>query len=115
VTVVDQDFPATYGVPERWIRGDEFYPTTNPYAVDITAVLNVDETSYDPTKIWPGQVAKAMGKDHPVAWYRSYEKGRVFATTLGHSVEMYRDPHYLDHLMGAIYWAATGRGLAPLK
>jgi type 1 glutamine amidotransferase len=110
VTVVDKDFPAAYGVPERWIWSDEFYPTTNPYNVSITAVLNVDESSYDPTKIWPGQVAKEMGKDHPIAWYHRYEKGRVFVTTLGHNVEMYRDQHYLDHLMGGIYWAATGLG-----
>lgn len=110
VTVVDKDFPAAFGVPERWIWSDEFYPTTNPYNVSIMPVLNVDESSYDPTKIWPGQVAKGMGKDHPVAWYHRYEKGRVFVTTLGHNVEMYRDPQYLAHLMGGIYWAATGLG-----
>lgn len=110
VTVVDKDFPAAYGVPDRWIWSDEFYPLTNPYNVSITAVLNVDESSYDPTKIWPGQVAKRMGKDHPVAWFHPTEKGRVFVTTLGHNVEMYRDQHYLDHLMGGIYWAATGLG-----
>lgn len=111
VTVVDTDFPATFGVPPRWVWSDEFYPLSNPYSIRITPVLNVDETSYDPTKIWPGQVTKGMGKDHPVAWYHRVEKGRVFVTTLGHTDEMYRDPHYLDHLMGAIYWAATGRGL----
>lgn len=112
VTVVDKAFPATFGVPEHWIWSDEFYPTTNPYAVPVTPVLNVDETSYDPTLIWPGQVARGMGKEHPVAWYHTFEKGRVFVTTLGHSGEMYRDQHYLDHLMGGIYWAATGRGYA---
>jgi len=110
VTVADKDFPATYGLLERWIWSDEFYVTSNPYKIAIHPVLNVDETSYDPTKIWPGQVAKPMGKDHPVAWYHRYEKGRVFVTTLGHNVEMYRDPRYLDHLMGGIYWTVTGLG-----
>jgi type 1 glutamine amidotransferase len=112
VTVIDKGFPATYGLPERWIWSDEFYTTTNPYNVTISPVLNVDESSYDPTKIWPGQVSKPMGKDHPIAWYHSYEKGRVFVTTLGHNVEMYRDPQYLNHLLGGIYWAATGLGRA---
>lgn len=110
VTVVDKGFPAAYGIPERWVWSDEFYPLTNPYNIDITPVLNVDETSYDPTKIWPGQVAKGMGKDHPVAWFHTYEKSRVFVTTLGHNGEDYRDPQYLGHLLGGIYWAATGRG-----
>ncbi len=110
VTVVDRNFPATYAVPDRWIWSDEFYPLSNPFNVDIHPVLNVDETSYDPTKIWPGQVAKGMGKDHPVAWFHPYEQGRVFVTTLGHNVEDYRDAQYLGHLLGAIYWTATGLG-----
>jgi type 1 glutamine amidotransferase len=110
VMVVNPDFPAAYGIPDRWIWSDEFYPLTNPYDIGIIPVLDVDESSYDPTRVWPGQVAKAMGKDHPVAWYHDYEKGRVFVTTLGHNVEMYRDPQYLGHLMGGIYWAATGLG-----
>ncbi|USI71451.1 ThuA domain-containing protein [Sphingomonas morindae] len=112
VTKADPGFPATFGLPDRWIWSDEYYVTSNPYQVAITPVLRVDERSYDPTKIWPGQHAEPMGPDHPVAWFHSYEKGRVFVTLLGHNVEMYRDPHYLDQLMGGIYWAATGRGEA---
>ena len=112
VTVRDTSFPATFGVPARWIWSDEFYVTTNPYDVSIIPVLDVDESSYDPTLIWPGQVSKPMGKNHPVAWHHVYEKGRVFVTTLGHNGEMYRDPAYLTHLMGGIYWTATGRGAA---
>jgi type 1 glutamine amidotransferase len=109
VTPADPGFPATFGLPHRWIWSDEFYVTTNPHGVKVESVLRVDETSYDPTRIWPGQVAKAMG-DHPVAWQHQYEKGRVFVTTLGHNGEAYRDPQYLAHLMGGIYWAATGLG-----
>jgi type 1 glutamine amidotransferase len=110
VTVQDPGFPATYCLPDRWIWSDEFYTTSNPFNIAIAPVLNVDEDSYDPSKIWPGQVAKPMGRDHPVAWYHRYEGGRVFVTTLGHDGEMYRDARYLDHLMGGIYWTATGRG-----
>lgn len=110
VDVVDPGFPATFGIPPRWIWSDEWYETTNPYDVAIHPVLNVDESSYDPTRIWPGQHATGMGRDHPVAWYHNYEKGRVFVTLLGHDVEMYRDPQYLAHLMGGIWWAATGKG-----
>jgi type 1 glutamine amidotransferase len=111
VNVVDKKFPAAFGLPEHWIWSDEFYPLSNPYNISITPVLTVDEASYDPAKIWPGQKTEGMGKDHPEAWYHRVGKGRVFVTALGHSVEMYRDPRYLDHLMGAIYWAATGKGV----
>lgn len=110
VTIVDKCSPAVFSLPERWIWSDEFYTTTDPYDVRINTVLSVDETSYDPTKIWPGQVSRPMGKDHPIAWYQRHGKGRVFVTTLGHNAEMYRDQQYLSHLAGGIYWTATGRG-----
>jgi hypothetical protein len=110
VDTVDKRFPATYGIPPRWIWSDEWYETTNPYKVTIHPVLNVDESTYDVTKIWPGQVSTGMGKDHPVAWYHQVEQGRVFVTLLGHNGEMYRDPQYLNHLLGGIYWSATGLG-----
>lgn len=110
VTVQDSGFPATFGLPARWIWSDEFYVMSDPYNVRIDTVLGIDETSYDPMRIWPGQTAIAMGKDHPIAWHHQWEKGRVFVTTLGHNVEMYRDPQYLTHLMGGIYWTATGLG-----
>ena len=109
--VVDKKFPATFGLPARWIWSDEWYVFDNPYNITIHPVLNVDESSYDPTKIWPGQVSKGMGKDHPVAWYHQVGKGRVFVTALGHNGEMYKDSQYLSHLMGGIYWTATGKGV----
>ncbi|MBB4086867.1 ThuA domain-containing protein [Sphingomonas carotinifaciens] len=108
ITITDSGHPATFGVPDRWIWSDEFYTTTNPYKVNISTVLSVDENSYDPRKIWPGQVSLPMGRDHPIAWHHDHEKGRVFVTTLGHNGEMYRDPQYLAHLMGGVWWAATG-------
>lgn len=112
VTVKDRGFPAAFALPDRWVWSDEFYTTTNPHGVRIHTVLGVDEASYDPRKIWPGQRSEPMGPDHPIAWTHAYEKGRVFVTTLGHNGEMYRDPRYMDHLMGGIYWAATGLGEA---
>ena len=111
VTKLDPRFPATFALPDRWIWSDEYYVTTNPYRVTIHPVLGVDETSYDPTLIWPGQVGRPMGKDHPEAWYHTYEQGRVFVTLLGHNADMYRDGRYLDHLLGGIWWTATGRGI----
>jgi uncharacterized protein len=111
VDKADPTFPATFGLPERWIWSDEFYELTNPHQVKVQTVLTVDERSYDPHRIWPGQVANGMGADHPVSWYHAYEKGRVFVTALGHNAEMYKDPNYLNHLWGGIYWSATGLGI----
>ena len=63
-----QDLSATFGLPERWIWSDEFYVTTNPYNVTIHPVLNVDERSYDPTRIWPGWALSIMRASSMVTW-----------------------------------------------
>ncbi len=112
VDVVNHDFPATAALPQRWMWTDEWYEYGPPYSDDLVTLMTVDESSYDPTLIWPGQVAHGMGKTHPVAWYHHFEGGRVFVTALGHLAEAYNDPLYLNHLYGGIYWAATGHGIA---
>jgi len=111
VTKVDPGHPATFGLPDKWIWSDEWYEFSNPHGVTVNPVLAVDERTYDPKKIWPGQVSNGMGADHPVSWWQGYEKGRVFVTALGHNAEMYKDPKYLDHLWGGVWWAATGYGM----
>jgi len=111
VTKVDPGHPATFGLPDKWIWSDEWYEFSNPHGVTVNPVLAVDERTYDPKKIWPGQVSNGMGADHPVSWWQGYEKGRVFVTALGHNAEMYKDRKYLDHLWGGVWWAATGYGM----
>ena len=113
--IIDRNFPATMPLPDRWIWTDEWYEFDAPLVPDLHVVLTVDESTYDPRKIWEGQHAEGMGSFHPIAWYHVFENGRSFVTALGHMPELYRDKTYLDHLYGGIYWAATGRGIAAGK
>jgi type 1 glutamine amidotransferase len=113
--VTDRNFPAAMPLPDRWIWTDEWYEFDAPLVPDLHVVLTVDESTYDPTKIWEGQHAEGMGAFHPVAWYHEFEGGRSFVTALGHMPELYADRTFLDHLYGGIYWAATGRGIAAPK
>jgi uncharacterized protein len=41
----------------------------------------------------------------PLAWTRSYGKGRVFYTALGHEEAVWRDPRYQQMLRKAVLWA----------
>lgn len=113
VRVEDPSFPAAFGLPSRWIWSDEWYEFNEPLVPGLHTVLSVDERSYDPTRIWPGQTARGMGATHPVAWYHGYDGGRVFVTALGHTPALYEDARYLEHLYGGLWWAATGRGVEP--
>src|ERR1051326_8268736 len=47
-----------------------------------------------------------MGRDHPIAWCRLFEGGRVWYTALGHTEASYTEPLFLQHLLGGIQIAA---------
>ncbi|MFW6354172.1 MAG: ThuA domain-containing protein [Verrucomicrobiota bacterium] len=108
--VEDGSHPATLSLPERFVWTDEWYEVAPAEHSGLHTLLSVDESTYDPTWIWPGQEAHGMGADHPVSWCHEFEGSRVFVTTLGHLPAAYAEPRFLDHLYGALYWAATGRG-----
>ncbi len=91
------------GLPSPWTRTDEWYGFRSNPRADVTVLLTVDETTFD-----PGQ--GMMGADHPVAWYHAYQGGRAFYTALGHTSESFSDPVFRGHLLGGIQWAA---GIAP--
>lgn len=105
------DFPGMERFAARNLFTDEWYEY-GPARARLHYLLSVDESSYDPNTTWPDRQGKGMGAFHPVAWYQHYDGGRAFYTGLGHLAATYRDPLFLHHLYGGIYWAATGKGVA---
>jgi type 1 glutamine amidotransferase len=97
VDVVDRSHPATRHLPRRWTRTDEWYAFRRP--ADAHVLARLDETTYDPG-------AQAMGRDHPVVWHRTPDRGRAFYTALGHTEASYREPAFRRHLGGALAWVA---------
>jgi plastocyanin len=70
----------------------------------VLATLDENTPGFD-----PGQ--HAMGQDHPVAWCRDYDGGRVFATSLGHYGNLYtpvggQPSNLVKLLVGGVQWAA---------
>ena len=78
---------------DRWYNWDP-----NPVGT-VHTVAQVEERFYDPG---PG----ANGPFHPVSWCRDYEGGRSFYTGLGHTQESFSEAPFVEHLGGAILWAA---------
>jgi len=93
--IVDNTHPSTKHLPATWQRKDEWYnfKNLNP---DVTVLIKIDETSYTGGK---------NGDNHPMAWYHSYDGGKIFYTELGHTNESYSDPLYLQHVLGGIQYA----------
>jgi type 1 glutamine amidotransferase len=101
LTVVNRKTIATKHLPETWKTTDEWYnyKEINP---NINILINIEESSYTGGK---------NGSNHPMAWYHSFEGGRVFYTGLGHVKEAYTDPLYLKHLLGGILYVIGAKSM----
>ncbi|CAH1001751.1 hypothetical protein LEM8419_02657 [Neolewinella maritima] len=106
VAVLDADHPSTNFLPPTWhIEDDECYylKQLNPnihvlLAADLTTVTDEEgKTTYP---------ADTFGDYFPTSWYHTSGGGRQWYTSLGHRIEHYSDPLYLQHILGGIRWAA---------
>lgn len=95
VMVADKGFEATSHLPEEWERTDEWY-NYKEWTGDNKVVLKLDETSYS---------GGTMNGNHPIAWYKEFDGGRMFYTGLGHTKESYEDPDFLKHVLEGIKYA----------
>lgn len=92
LVVIDDKHSSTQHLPQTWERKDEWYnfKNINP---EINILIKIDETSYTGGK---------NNDNHPMAWYHNFGGGKVFYTALGHTVESYSEPLFLQHLLGGI-------------
>ncbi|MEU7859348.1 ThuA domain-containing protein [Nonomuraea sp. NPDC049141] len=101
--VADKVHPSTKGLPDRWVRSEEWYNFDKNLRGSVHVLVSADETTYDagPSK---------MGADHPISWCHNPEGGRVWATAMGHQASSYSESPFKQHLLGGVKWAA---GAAP--
>ena len=112
INVVDSNFPGMERFPKKLLWTDEWYEFQTPaLATDLKVLVAVDEKSYNTNAKTGAKEGKGMGDFHPISWYHNYDGGRAFYTALGHMGGAYSDQTFIDHLYGAVYWAATGKGL----
>lgn len=95
IVVVDKSHPSTRHLPDKWTREDEWY-NYKSIASGLNVLCRLDETSYE-----GGQ----NGDDHPIAWYHDFDGGRAFYTGGGHTEEAFREPAFLQHILGGIQYA----------
>lgn len=88
--------PATDHLEDSFTKFDEWYNFRKPVVKHANILLYLDETSYS---------GKQMGAEHPIAWYHTYEGGRVFYTGMGHTDKIYQDSEFLTHIEKGIEWS----------
>lgn len=82
-----------------WKAYDEIYLLKNNDRTKVHVLLSLDTYPND------GSAEANQPGEHLIAWVKSYGKGRVFYTELGHRDEMWRDPNYQAHITGGLRFA----------
>jgi type 1 glutamine amidotransferase len=97
------DFPGMSGFVANPVVKDELYAmTAEPFSrKDVDVLMRLDPASVDMTN---PQVHRT-DKDFPQAWIKSYGKGRVFYSALGHPDAAWDDPRVQTMYLEAIKWA----------
>jgi len=77
----------------------EFFRFHDPYSRDkVRVLLSIDTGKTDLS----GRKPERADGDYALAWVRSYGRGRVFYSAIGHGAEVFWDPKMLEFYLGAI-------------
>jgi uncharacterized protein len=100
VSYINHDHPVTKGLPDLAAHPDELYHRLTPAPDEPMTVLATahSETSKGGT-----------GNDEPMALAKSYGKGRIFHTPMGHDLRAMQDPGFMLLVSRGAQWAATGK------
>ena len=98
------DFPATKHFPKEFVKHDEIYQAKVWSRDKVNVLLSLDPTKLD----YNNPRVHRQDHDFAVAWSKNYGKGRVFYSTLGHTIESWDDPDIRKMYFEAIKW---GMGL----
>jgi len=103
IIVEDPDFPAMKAFGPSFTIRDEIYVHKAPYSRDKVHVLaRLDASKLD---FSGARQLHRTDNDFPVAWTKTYGKGRVFYSTFGHAAETWDNPAIQKMYLEAIKWA----------
>ena len=100
IEIADHSNPIVAFLGSSLSIADEIYQISDFDYSHAHVLLRLDPRSVDLTL---GTVRPRF-YGWPLAWTRSYGKGRVFYTALGHEPAVWRDPRYQQLLSNAILW-----------
>jgi len=101
IEVTDPASPLVNFLGKSFQINDEIYQISDFQAKDCHVLLRLAPTADDLKK--PGVLHRYYG--WPVAWTRSFGKGRVYYNGLGHDDWVWKDPRFQEMLAKGIQWA----------
>lgn len=105
VAVADRTHPSTRHLPDLWRVRDELYLFTDwqPDNRTLLAVRMGPQATYH-------EAETPAPRDLPLAWCRTFGRGRCFYSALGHFAAAWEDSNYIRHVLGGIEWVLGARG-----
>ena len=97
----DRDFPAVRHFPPTFLKYDEIYQPKEWSREKVHVLLSLDAKKLNYAN---NQRVHREDHDFAVAWDKTYGKGRVFYSTLGHTQEAWADPDIRKMYFEAIKW-----------
>jgi uncharacterized protein len=96
----DQAFPATRHLPATFNLAEEFYQPSDYSRDKIRVLLRLDVSKMPAT----AELRRTDG-DFPLAWAKTYGKGRVFYSAFGHAASTWDHPDVYRMYFEALRWA----------
>ncbi len=100
ILLEDPTFPATKQFPKSFVKKDEIYQAKSWSRDNVNVLLRLDENKLD----YNNPRVHRTDHDFAVAWSKTYGKGRVFYSTLGHTNEAWDDPQIQQMYFEAVKW-----------
>jgi uncharacterized protein len=101
IILEDPSFPAMKGFPASLTLRDEHYQLKDFSRQKVHVLARLDPATLD----LKAPLVHRTDGDFPVAWAKSYGKGRVFYSTLGHLPEVWDNPAIQRMYFEALRWA----------
>ncbi len=101
VVVEDPTHPLVKHLPKEMTLHDEIYQFKDWDRSKLRVLMALDASKLDLTK----KDVKRADRDFGVTWVKKYGNGRVFYSTLGHTIESWRDPRLRKMWLEGMRWA----------
>jgi type 1 glutamine amidotransferase len=102
LVVEDRTHPASRQLGDTFEISDEIYQFRDWSRSQVHVLLRLDQNSVDARR------GKRADGDYVLGWTKTYGRGRVIYTALGHEPAVWADGRFQAHLLGAIQWALGG-------
>jgi type 1 glutamine amidotransferase len=102
INITDPKHPSVKHLKgDTWICFDEWYDFKDLQR-DNHVILALDDKTVKGVKVSHYE-GGAEAENHPVAWTRTYGKGRVFYTARGHNGSAFGEPDYAQHVLAGLF------------